>query len=1001
MGRSARLPLVLGLGLLAASVSASRAGDSSPGAPVLQGMARLAGKVLDTSVVGFDLRGQSQYEKISVPDLGILLQDSGARLVPMLQILGIFGLARQDSAGVLVFRVEGGPRVLIDYTSGDISIGGSAARKTSLTVGYSDLTNQLELYISDELLPEVLAADGGWNERTYGYVYRVTRKLAVFDRRMEQQGGAVGPITSRRVVDPLPDHLPPADIRRLDPPAIDFAELSLQSDAARTGARPGIAGTISSPTLHVWSHLAGGNLRASATSGSAPGSSRGLSLEGLIWQTQFGDNEVAAGDNSIGLSELIFPSLSIRGVRANGLIGRGIPQDSDPSRLGQEASFSPVQDIEGTAPAQATVTLYVNGRVVTSQTVSHTTEAPPGRGIYRFAGTNLLANQSNVVRVVAVSPDSSIEETRNEVFASSLLAPAGTMAYLTGAGRRLAPIASRVVLDGEFQGGRIMYGVLPSLSLAFVAARQSRMFLFPRESTHLGLRLLWRPLGPVLVGGDLARSDDPAGDWRDAASAATLEWHRGDARLRSEVFRYGPHYFGGSNSAIHDRAGLRAACTMRLGPRGRLAIAALRANDNLDHRLPKTGILTMIRTDATLATPVPRTRLRLGSSTERGPTRKEDRRALSIGLESSLFRRSRFDATVQGGSGAGGHRRNHFLGGQDPLVGIASGDLGYGQPLASSLRLARSLGRSWDAAVERRTTNNIRRTFLDLSWSPVSWVSPRLRWAAGYDDQDGTWFGQWKSTISLDRGHRSTLEADASVSESGWSAHVGVQLNYLLGFSGSRPFPITGGRIDPSAGGIKGRVFIDTNANGVPDAGEPGLPQIEVMDDAGNRTAAGTDGRFVLPGGWNRNQARVSLNSSTLPATYTPTQGTQMARLRPGLFTEVNLGVGVFGTITGSVRDSSMQSSGRSTVAGIRILLVAADATVAGTSITDKSGGFYLGEVRPGRYTLAIDRQTLPPGLRVDMTSREIQMPGSVESIEIGGVAFGGRSDPAPPSNNR
>jgi hypothetical protein len=959
-------------------------------------MARLGGELLNTTVVGFEIRGETLIERLSVADLDILMPDNGVRLVPVLRILRTLDVAGKDSSGVLAFRMDGGPRVRIDYSSEAIVIGESAPTRIALTVGYSDLTNQLELYINDELLPEILAMDGGWDERTYGYSFRVARRLPVFDRQIEQQRGTVVPITAGKVIDILPNRLPPADIRRLAPPALDFAELSLQSDATRTSATPGFAAATSSPTLRVWSRLAGGDLRASVTSQTEPGSNRGLDLQGVTWKSQFGENEVAIGDNGIGLSEMIFPSVSIRGLRTNGLIGGGNSAESDPSRLGREVTFSPVQNFEGTAPAGAKVTLHINGRVVTSQVVSHAAEAPPGRGVYRFEGTNLFANQTNVVRVVSVAPDSSIEETKSEIFASNLLAPAGTFVYLAGAGRRLATTTTQTVLDGDFLGGRVLYGIRPSLSLAVIAARQRGMFLFPRESAHFGLRILWRPIGPVLVSGDMARSDDPAGDWRDAAYATALDWHSGGVRLRSELFRYGPRYFGGSSTPIRDRFGTRGALSIRLGKQGRLAVAALRAHNNLDRRLPSTGVLDMVRTDATLPTPVNRTRMRLGSTFESGIASEQSRRAVSIGLESSLFRRSRLDANMQRGAGYGVRNRNNLMGGQDPLEGVASGDLSYGQPLTSSVRMTRSLGRSIDVAIERRSTYNSRRTFLDLVWSPASWGSPRFRVESGYDDLGRTVFGRARATISLDRGHQNTLDADAALSGTGWSAHVGIQVNCLFAFAGPRPFAITGRRIDPDAGGIKGRVFIDTNANGLPDAGEPGLPQAEVIDDAGNRTAAGTDGRFVLPGGWNRNQTRVSLNSSTLPATYTPTQGTQLARLRPGLFTEVNLGVGVFGSIFGSVCDSSMKATDRSTVAGIRVLLVAADGTVAGTSVTGRDGSFYIGEVRPGRYTLGLDSRTLPPGLRLSVSSREIQMPSAAEPVVIDGVAFYGRSAALP-----
>jgi hypothetical protein len=194
---------------------------------------------------------------------------------------------------------------------------------------------------------------------------------------------------------------------------------------------------------------------------------------------------------------------------------------------------------------------------------------------------------------------------------------------------------------------------------------------------------------------------------------------------------------------------------------------------------------------------------------------------------------------------------------------------------------------------------------------------------------------------------------------------VNLTFGELFRNDGGVPRPIVDPDFTPDNGAIYGRVFVDADADGSRDPDEPGLEGVRVVTDTGKKVITDKDGRFVIPSSGRSASYRVSLDLDSVPAIYSPTQGTQAANVRPGNLTEINLGVSPLNSVSGVVEWSTSEEKSRP-IAGARVLLRrAGDRTVISDSVTGNDGAYYLSDIRPGRYTIQIDPQTLPAGASV------------------------------------
>lgn len=170
-------------------------------------------------------------------------------------------------------------------------------------------------------------------------------------------------------------------------------------------------------------------------------------------------------------------------------------------------------------------------------------------------------------------------------------------------------------------------------------------------------------------------------------------------------------------------------------------------------------------------------------------------------------------------------------------------------------------------------------------------------------------------------------------------------------------------------GAIKGRVFSDLNSNGEDDPEEPGIAGLKVCLDNGNTATTDQNGHFrfarVKPG-----NITVSLPTDDLGRRMrASTTNQQTVSVAPRETVNLSFGFFNFGFIAGRIFND-LQLSGKPEsndppgISGVRIRLLTENPTTtnsAVTRVTDGSGIYEFRNLAPGKYTIQLDPDTLPP----------------------------------------
>jgi uncharacterized repeat protein (TIGR01451 family) len=185
-------------------------------------------------------------------------------------------------------------------------------------------------------------------------------------------------------------------------------------------------------------------------------------------------------------------------------------------------------------------------------------------------------------------------------------------------------------------------------------------------------------------------------------------------------------------------------------------------------------------------------------------------------------------------------------------------------------------------------------------------------------------------------------------------------------------------------GQIRGRAFLDANANGVQETGDGGVPSVAVdlLDGGGNVIASTTtapDGTYSFPvanpgvyavrfarptgdlfspagqGGDPTLDSDPNATTGITPP-ITVAAGQTVASIDAGLFPAATFGDFVWLDTNGN----GMQDAGEPGVVGVFVRLYDAANNLLATATTDNTGHYSFAGLRPGTYTLAFDPTTLP-----------------------------------------
>ena len=976
----------------------ARVEKPGPGGPVVDAQNPPETAAPETEVVGFTLQGSRSWHRLTIDDLDVLVTPGNRRLLPLLRLLKAFRVELKQEAGTLTFQVEGANKTALNVAARRIRLNGSEGQ-VEVVEAISDITLQREIYLPQQTIAEIFAVQLEWDEEQYAFVAQAGRHLKMWDLMRTTLADI------EAVDEMLPEALPCARPSR---DGLQFMELEVASQLSVLDDRDSLRDfSIDGLRQTFWGTFQGGRYKLRFTEpqifidreGYREIDADPIMLDWGEWTYRFPTAEIALGDSTFGVSNLVFPSVTMTGVRASGILGPVDGNALNGPSPGLRSYFVQPYDFEGYARAGSRVQLLINDRVVEQRDVVADSPTKPGQGAYRFEDIRLSPGVLNDVRIVIADPDGVETQIRKRIVPTSVLLPKGTAAWLGALGTFRDRTEWRG--GGVLGAGRILYGLTDDLTVGGAVACHQDFFDpemangdaldqrgFPQEGILLGGQAAWKPIDALLVSaeGVVGRHDENGGSFDDAAiNLQTDLYPAKDLHLGARFFRYSPGFFNGQNLDLHDRQGYALSGSWRPHPEWTFNGAVGSVHDNLDGELPDTLTVDFQHLEVA-SSAIPRTRATLAfDRTEPSAT----------GVPQSLW-------TVRGRSQLpwgitfyGEAMTGDFLTPEaNPqfFSGLAISGLSLYQGPAASATLIKNLTytqavgtRYWKAADRQRAS-------LVHTYRSPGVKSVQLRTEVGMDvfrrgtgDTEGkhNCFFENRTEYLMDPSGRNRVGLLSRLERDEWTVLAFASFSNRFAFPEGKAVRIADTSVHPDRGGVHGKVFLDYNANARLDPGEPGLADVKIALRKIYTAVTDSDGYYVLPGLRATHEVRVALDLDTVPAIYTPTHGTQMADVQPRSLTRVDLGVAPAHSISGTVLLAG-QTKDHKPLSGVRVCLKdrKEDALVA-DSVTAGDGSYYLGNVVSGHYVLRLDFMTLPKDFTAPDPVRKLDMPPSEEPQDL------------------
>jgi len=950
--------------------------------------------IKDRLVVGFTINGNDPWKKKTVGDLEVIVTDADQRYLPLLRLLKVFEIEPTTQGDTVKFLPEGMPYVTLNTALGTIEVD-HATKSIEIVRAKSDTTGEPDLFVAAAAISGILGIELSWNESNYEFVGRTERTLKIFK-------------TSRRSaheiqVQDVPANLPEAHPQALpNRTGLDYMELTLRANLFLDNNLKDRQWGLDFLQQNFWGSFLGGafrlrfsepellfNSKERRSADSSP-----LMLSAGEWRNRFPSAELSVGDTSFGLSDLSFPCVRMTGVRLNGLAGFSAEENPrDRSSLGLRSYFVQPQLFAGSAPRGSQVELRINGRVVDTQEAVPAIDSEVGMGVYRFEDIQLAPGSLSEILITITENNGNKSYRKQEILGTSLFLPAGKLAYLGGVG------TSRDVGDwhtrGVFAGGRALYALSDHFTLGYTLAFQESLFSpagsqllgsrqrrFPGSSQHMGGQFVWQPSNYLILNGDLALSNG-----REARSQASYHdlafktqaslFPTSGSSILGQYFRYGPDFFNGQNVELRDRQGYALTGKWRLSPEWSMSGLYAKVSNNLDRSGPETLDLEFQNLEIT-STALPRATASL--SVNRTVPNWEAANTLYL---LKVYAIVAPDVTVSAAVASGDslYLSDHadFANGIN-MAGLAADDLASFVNVGVMANDSNYLGASYaKSGSQKELLATHRYRSGDNSF--------RYKMDIGYDFGSRTPVVKNRSEYLLDAFGEKSLELVTGYEDKNLSAVLSFNYRGLFGFPGRLPAQVQSRFLQPDSGGVGGKVYLDYNANAQLDPDEPGLENVQVTM-GGNHSLTDKNGYFKLPNNGEISDVRVFMDMNTVPAIYSPTHGLQKAHIVPGILTEVNLGVTPLISVSGLVT-AETNEHGIKPLYGVRVFATRPnDSKVLAESSTARDGSYYLGDLRPGRYLLQVDREFLQQNIEADNVSQAVEIAPAKEPQEINAPSF-------------
>ena len=708
--------------------------------------------------------------------------------------------------------------------------------------------------------------------------------------------------------------------------------------------------------------------------------------------------ETVAGDSIFGLNDLTYNSVSMTGLRVNGLLGIDkTKQEKDKSRLGYSNIFGGPQNFEGFAPVGSKVELYINDRLIDTYEVTTSIPSMPGTGRYTFEDISLAPGNLNDIRIVITDPDGVETVIEKSMLGDSSLLAQGGFAFLTGLGTNRD--TDEWDTRGIFSGGRFFYGITNRLTIGATMAYQEDFFepailsssesgdrQYPYSSMHTGAQFTWQLFERSVLVGDFSWvqwDEDPAIDEQETFEdlAFNFDWHifpidKQNIDFQSFYFWYGPDFFDGVHRNLMDRQGYVFNTNIKNFADWRFQAAGGQVWDNVEQNSDET-LSVDFETIEISSKIIPLSTFTF--SVDRfAPDWNEDAKTLfSYSMRCRPFSGLDVSALYSTGDDIRFDENDDFLDGLT-LPGISR----YASK-AKSAMIRKSLPWGGSLALNYFESGSKERASVIHMDRFSKWVPLEMRTEVGYDIDIRDYFFENRTEMPLGDSGRSRFGWQARYEDQEWKVEVYLNITEGFSFFDGHCRHITSRRVNPESTIVCGKVFLDRNANALLDEEEMGIEDIEVSLNNQYDIATDENGNFLMSVPGNTKTGIINLHPDNIPAIYKCTHGRQEACFKDREITRINLGLAPVNNIIGYIVSKSPDNE-RKPVIGTRIFVSSKNSLApVAESITANDGSYYLENIFPGKYVLHIDNTTVPFESNIKDEYQTIEILPSDDSQEI------------------
>lgn len=938
---------------------------------------------LEREVVGFVLRGSKRRHRLSIDDLEMVLDSSQRRFIPLLRILKYLGVKIERKDEKISFRFERWPEVVVNPSRGEIQFG-DKKEKCDILVLISEITRKEDVYIDVSMLSKILHIDIAWDEMNYEFIGKTKRTLWIWKRR---KGKSLLSILAQEIVPDLPIAHKKTALPRDH--SLDFAEIRAQIRGMYRALKQERSheAQIVSPKQQLWGSFYRGAYKFRFSQQSLRYSRQGsgfregtpIKLDSGQWVRRLDQAELLAGDSSFGLDNINLSSVRMTGMRISGFAGRKNINALEQINYGLRPRFAQPRVFEGLAKAGSKVELFINDKLIDTEEVVADSPTRPGYGSYRFEDIRFSPGIMYEVRIVITDPDGVETVLEKDILGSSRLLPKGETSYMAAVGTKRSTSDCR--LDGLIGAGRYLYGLTPRVTLGGSFATYDGIYggktnvlgerEYPQSGMNIGGQLSWLMTNSFMFSADLAASQASGeGKYSDYACRIKTDWYPSRRfKLHSQFFNYGPDFFDGQNVRLHDRRGFAVLGNWKVHKKCRIYAVGGRVWNNLDGKQDETLSVNYQRlrvsTTAIAKTSITVEANRLAPSWEKQPYT-----IYRVKVRTTPLQNLRITADIWEGD-------TLSMGDHAELVdSLRIPGLVTQRNRQVSLEATKTISSSTSVGAAYRKTPQQTSASVFHSYRSRSLKRFQVRTELGWDwygtEQEDYPYLENRCEYLLDSTGKNRVGVKTRYRKEQWTVLAYLNLHSLFAFDEVRPYRVTRRRISPDRGTIAGKVFLDYNANGCLDHGEPGVEDVKVR--IGRLYNAFTDkkGRFLLPAVRNLRKVRVFVDIDSVPAIYSVVHGMQLVEIEPGRMSHVNLALTPLITITGHILCERPGKKPKP-ILGIRVELVHAKTNkVICDSYTASDGSYYLGDVKPGKYILRVDKESIPKYFKLAETSRKV-----------------------------